>query len=81
MRSGDQHRDACRSAGTGLGTQGGTGGCAEIWKDQELEDASTEAADELRKGQGIIYAGPSLGIKVGGKKRIEVMDFLLSKRV
>lgn len=63
MRSGDPYRDACRSGGTGLGTQDGPGGCAEIWKDQELEDASTKAASELCKGQGLHLYGPSLGIR------------------
>lgn len=51
MRSGDPYRDACRSGGTGLGTQDGPGGCAEIWKDQELEDAAIRAADEMSGGQ------------------------------
>ena len=63
--------------------QGSRGFCTQdvTEKGQGLEDASITAANVLCTCEEINLCGNSLGIKIGRKKRIQVMDFLLNKQV
>lgn len=63
--------------------QGNRGFCTQdvTEKGQGLEDASVTAANVLCTWERINLCGNSLGIKIGRKKRIKVIDFLLSKQV